>query len=194
MNRQPSRWSPPLRAAHAAPAAVLVLLATGCGAGQEAATSTQLTHAGGAVGRVGPISVLDVEFRFAPPIAGDQVYGVGETAPLSVTIVNTGTNTCTNADRPVRLPSPVADAGIVVADGLVIPAGATLTAGQTGVSSIDVAYEDDEGLLALTGLRAPLRSGLTYPVVLGFERAGDVVLDVPVDTPAVPRDPAADSG
>lgn len=189
MNRQPLRPSSTLRAAHAVLAAVLVLLATGCGAGQEAATSTQLTHAGGAVGQVGPISVLDVEFRFAPPIAGDEVYGVGETAPMSVTIVNNGTA----ADRLVRLSSPVADAGVVVADGLVIPAGATLTAGQTGVSSIDVGYEDDAGLLALAGLRAPIRSGLTYPVVLGFERAGDIVLDVPVDTPDVPRDPAADS-
>jgi copper(I)-binding protein len=170
-------------------AAILVLLATGCGSGQEAATSTQVTHAGGAIGRVGPISVLDVEFRFSPPIAGDEVYGVGETAPMSVTIVNNGTA----ADRLVRLSSPIADAGIVVADGLVIPAGATLTAGQTGVSSIEVPYEDDADLLALTGLRAPLRSGLTYPVVLGFERAGDVVLDVPVDTPDLRRDPAADS-
>lgn len=190
MSRHPFRQTARLRAAaRTVTAAVLVLLMTGCGAGQQAATSTQLTHAGGAVGRVGPISVLDVEFRFAPPIAGDEVYGVGDTAPMSVTIVNNGTS----ADRLVRLSSPVAVAGVVVADGLVIPAGATLTAGQTGVSSIEVPYEDDARLLALTGLRTPIRSGLTYPVVLGFERAGDLVLDVPVDTPDVPRDPAADS-
>ena len=190
MSRHPFRQTARLRAAaRTVTAAVLVLLMTGCGAGQQAATSTQLTHAGGAVGRVGPISVLDVEFRFAPPIAGDEVYGVGDTAPMSVTIVNNGTS----ADRLVRLSSPVAVAGVVVADGLVVPAGATLTAGQTGVSSIEVPYEDDARLLALTGLRTPIRSGLTYPVVLGFERAGDIVLDVPVDTPDVPRDPAADS-
>ncbi|MBW0089424.1 hypothetical protein I4I73_10565 [Pseudonocardia sp. KRD-184] len=103
-------------------AAVLVLLATGCGAGQEAATSTQLTHAGGAVGQVGPISVLDVEFRFVPSIAGDE-----DDAPAGV-------------DGTARTD----------------PVGA-------------------------------------HPVVLGFARAGDVVLDVPVDTPDVPRDPAADS-
>jgi copper(I)-binding protein len=175
-------------AAHVAAAASLVLLAVGCGAGQEAATSTQVTHATGAVGQVGPISVLDVEFRFTPPIAGDEVYGVGDTAPMSVTIVNNGAT----ADRLVRLSSPVAAAGVVVADGVVIPGGATLTAGQTGVSSIEVPFEDDAGLLALTGLREPLRSGLTYPVVLGFEQAGDLVLDVPVATPDVPRDPATD--
>ncbi len=178
----PSRWA----AGRAVTAAVVVLLATGCGAGQMAATSTQVTNATGAVGQVGPISVLDVEFRFTPPIAGDEVYGIGDTAPISVTIANNGPT----ADRLVRLSSPVAAAGLVVADGLVIPGGATLTAGQTGVSSIEVPYEDDAGLLALTGLRAPIRSGLTYPVVFGFERAGDVVLEVPVSTPEVPREPS----
>lgn len=189
MNEHSSRSTPIRRAAtHVATAVALVLLVVGCGAGQEAATSTQVTHATGAVGQVGPISVLDVEFRFAPPIAGDEVYGVGDTAPMSVTIVNNGAI----ADRLVRLSSPVAAAGVVVADGVVIPGGATLTAGQTGVSSIEVPYEDDAGLMALTGLREPLRSGLTYPVVLGFERAGDLVLDVPVATPDVPREPAAD--
>lgn len=189
MNEYPPRSTPSGRAvAHAATAAVLALLIAGCGAGQEAATGNQVSHASGAVGRVGPISVLDVEFRFSPPIAGDEVYGVGDTAPLSVTIVNNGAT----ADRLVRLSSPVAAAGVVVADGVVIPGGATLTAGRTGVSSIEVPFEDDAGLMALTGLREPLRSGLTYPVVLGFERAGDLVLDVPVATPDVPRDPAAD--
>lgn len=58
------------------------------------------------------------------------------------------------------------------------------------MSSIELPYEDDAGLLALTGLRVPIRSGLTYPVVLGFERAGDLVLEVPVATPDVPREPA----
>jgi hypothetical protein len=42
-------------------------------------------------------------------------------------------------------------------------------------------------MVALTGLREPIRSGLTYPVVFGFERAGDLLLEVPVDTPDVPR-------
>lgn len=174
--------------ARAAAAAVLALLVAGCGAGQEAATGNQVTNASGAVGQVGPISVLDAEFRFSPPIVGDEVYDAGDTAPLSVTIVNNGPT----ADRLIRLSSPAAAAGVVVADGLVIPGGATLTAGQTGVSSIEVPFEEDAGLLALTGLREPLRSGLTYPVVLGFERAGDLVLDVPVATPDVPRDRSVD--
>lgn len=189
MNQHPTRPTPNRHATvRAVAAALLALVTVGCGAGQEAATSAQVTNATGAGGQAGSISVRDVAFRFDPPIAGDAVYGVGDTAPMAVTIVNNGPD----ADRLVRLSSPVAAAGVVVADGLVVPGGATLTAGQAGVSSIEVSYEDDAGLLALTGLTTPIRSGLTYPVVFGFERAGDVVVDVPVETPDLPRGPAAD--
>lgn len=171
-------------------ALMLALLTAGCGAGQQAATSEQVTNSTGAVGQVGDISVLDVEFLFDPPVAGDEVYAVGDTAPLSVTIANAGRV----ADRLVRVSSPVAAAGEVVADGLVIPGGQTLTAGQSGVSAIEVPSEDDAGLIGLTGLTVPLRSGLTYPVVFGFDRAGDVVVEVPVATPDIPRRPATDGG
>jgi hypothetical protein len=43
-----------------------------------------------AIGRIGEITVADVEFLFTPPITGDEVYPAGATAPLSVTIVNHG--------------------------------------------------------------------------------------------------------
>ena len=164
----------------------------GCGAGQVAQTSEQLSHSSGAAARVGEISVLDVEFLFDPPIAGDEVYSVGGIAPMAVTIVNSGDA----ADRLVRVTSPVAEAGLVVVDGgVVIPGDQTLTAGQIGpVSSIEVPYEDDAGLVALIGLKQPIRSGISYPVVFGFERAGDVAVDVPVDTPSFPRNPASDVG
>lgn len=186
MHRSRSTTSRRAAGVRAAVAAVLMLLTAACGAGQNAATSEQVTNSTGAVGRVGPIAVLDVEFLFTPPVAGDEVYGAGDTAPMTVTIVNTGRT----ADRLVRLSSPIAAGGVVVADGVSIPGGSTLTAGQTGLSSIEVPYEDDAGLLALTGLEVPVRSGLSYPVVFGFERAGDIVLEVPVDTPDLPREPA----
>jgi hypothetical protein len=41
--------------------------------------------------------------------------------------------------------------------------------------------------LALSDLRQEIRPGLTYPVVLSFERAGDVRVDLPVANPEVPR-------
>ena len=111
------------------------------------------------------------------------MYRVGELAPLSVTIVNHGDV----ADRFVRVSSPIASSG-VVAEGLVIPAGQTLTAGQEGpLASLEVSYENDAGLIALAGLSEPIRSGLTYPVLFEFERAGDMLIEVPVDLPDLPR-------
>jgi hypothetical protein len=57
-----------------------------------------------------------------------------------------------------------------------------------GLAGVSTSHEDGNNTVALTGLREPIRSGLTYPVVFGFERAGDLLLEVPVDTPDVPTD------
>lgn len=162
---------------------LLVGLATAaCGSGQHAQTAEQVTP--WAHGEVGEIAVLDVAFPFRPPVAGDEVYRIGELAPLSATIVNHGDV----ADRLVRVSSPIASSGVVVAEGLVIPGGQTLTAGQEGpLAGLEVSYENDAGLIALAGLSEPIRSGLTYPVVVEFERAGDVLVEVPVDLPDLPR-------
>lgn len=158
-----------------------------CGAGQVAQTAQQATPRAGA--QVGEISVLDVAFLFRPPVVGDQVYRVGELAPLAVTIVNSGAT----ADRLVRVTSPIAAAGVVVAEGVLIPGGQTLTAGQDGpIASMEVSYENDVGLIALAGLREPIRSGLSYPVIFEFERAGAVLVEVPVALPDIPRRDALD--
>jgi copper(I)-binding protein len=45
-----------------------------------------------------------------------------------------------------------------------------------------------EGQMVLTGLTEDVRAGLTYPLVLNFERAGQVTLDVPVGYPSEPRE------
>lgn len=174
------------RAATLLAAAAAVLLA-GCGAGQVAATADQVGNAGGAVARVGEIALLDVEFVAAPPVPGDEVYGTGGTAPLSMTVTNTGRE----SDVLVSVSSPVATGAVVVAGGLRIPGGQSLTVGQEGLSAVDLPSEDD-AVVALTGLTTPIRSGLTYPVVLGFARAGEVTVQVGVDTPDVPRRPLID--
>ena len=163
------------------------LALTGCGAGQVAATADQVGNAGGAVARVGEIALLDVEFVAAPPVPGDEVYGTGGTAPLSMTVTNTGRE----SDVLVSVSSPVATGAVVVAGGLRIPGGQSLTVGQEGLSAVDLPSEDD-AVVALTGLTTPIRSGLTYPVVLGFARAGEVTVQVGVDTPDVPRRPLID--
>jgi len=159
--------------------AALTLPVAACG--QAVQNTPAVTSS--AIGRIGEITVADVEFLVTPPITGDEVYPAGATAPLSVTIVNHGRD----PDRLVRVSSPIAAGSILVADGLTIPAGHTLTAGQAGPAGVSTSHEDGDNTVALTGLRVPIRSGLTYPVVFGFERAGDLLLEVPVDTPDVPR-------
>lgn len=46
--------------------------------------------------------------------------------------------------------------------------------------------------MVLTGLRDDIRTGLTYELVLVFERAGEIRLDVPVGHPQTPREPATE--
>ena len=45
-----------------------------------------------------------------------------------------------------------------------------------------------EGQVVLTGLTDNVRAGLTYPLVLNFEKAGQVTLTVPVGAPSEPRE------
>jgi copper(I)-binding protein len=45
-----------------------------------------------------------------------------------------------------------------------------------------------EGQVVLTGLTDNVRAGLTYPLVLNFEKAGQITLTVPVGFPSEPRE------
>lgn len=159
--------------------AVITLLA-GCGAGQQAATATQVANSGGANGDVGLIDVEDVKVTYERPVPGGQVYAAGQSAPLQVTVVNTGDV----ADRLVSVTSPAA-ASVEIAGETGMPGGQVLVAGYDDpIESITL--EDAEAVeIVLTGLTRPLRAGLTYPVTFTFERAGSLALDVPLENPDV---------
>jgi copper(I)-binding protein len=51
--------------------------------------------------------------------------------------------------------------------------------------------EPGAGHIVLTGLREDVQAGLTYPLILTFERAGEVRFDVPVASPDTLREDAA---
>jgi copper(I)-binding protein len=164
--------------------ALCLTAVAGCGTGQLAQTAAQRSHSAGAVARSGEISLLDVAFLFDPPVAGDEVYGVGQSAPMAVTIVNGGER----PDRLLAVTSPVASGSTVTTEGLTIVGGRTVTTGQRGsVYGIELPYERSVGPVALTGLTRPIRSGVDVPVVFHFERGGEVRVDVPVDTPELPK-------
>jgi copper(I)-binding protein len=164
--------------------AVLALAAvTGCGAGQVAQTAEIQSHAGGAVARVGEIALLDVRFPYVGPISGDEVYPVGADAALRGTIVNSGDQ----PDRLLQILSPIARSA-VLSGPIEVPPGSTLIVGWAGPPSPPGFPPDTRSYLGLAELTTPLRSGQSYPVEFRFERAGSVLVHVPIATPDRPRD------
>jgi copper(I)-binding protein len=161
-------------------AALLAFLSVGCGAGQDAQTADQITGTGGSYGQTGEVSVLDAQFVFDGPIAGDEVYRPGAEAPLQLTIVNAGPTD----DRLVEVTSPVAASARITGDPR-IPGGQALTAGYVEpVASVET--RDARPIeITLVGLTEPVRAGLTYPVTFTFADAGSLTLSLPVENPDV---------
>lgn len=172
---EPSRRS---RAGAAAALAALLLL-TGCGAGQLTATSTQRGSAGGANADAGDILVREAEIEFGDSAPGEVVYPAGTTAPLQMRIVNQGVV----ADRLVSATSRAASV-VHLSGPLEVPAGQVLVVGSRPPAAPGVRTAQ----ITLTGLHEDVRAGLTYELVLVFERAGPVLLHLPVDNPTTPRE------
>ena len=169
--------------AAAAAVAVCVAVLAGCGAGQEAATANHVTSSPGSTGTVGSVQVRDLQFTWSDPVPGDEVYSPGEDAPLQVTIVNTRTGQG-DGDRLVAVSSPVAASGRVIGDAS-IPDGQVLAAGYDQPVASIVTEGTREVEIVLVDLNAPIRAGMTYPVVFTFAEAGELRLQVGVENPSV---------
>ena len=152
-----------------------LLVVTGCGRFEA-----QLTAPGGADGGAGAIAVRDARFSAQAPRTGDEVYAAGEDAPLTLTIVNTGDAT----DRLVSVSSPVADGASIDGDAQIL-GGAALVSGYDQVRPAQTLPATVRTDVALTGLRVPVRAGLTYPLTFTFARAGSVTVEAPVGNPDV---------
>jgi copper(I)-binding protein len=81
-------------------------------------------------------------------------------------------------DAPNASPNPSA-APTAAAPSSAAPSSSAEPAGVGGAR---------EAQVVLTGLREDVRAGLTYPIVLTFERAGQISLQVPVGNPSEPRE------
>lgn len=175
------------------------LALTGCGAGQIASTAGQVSSSGGSNVEVGQIAVRDAVIVFDDqPVEGDAVYPRGSDAPLSMTVINEGVE----ADRLVSASSAWA-AEVVVGGATEVPGGRALVvegdiavAGAEapgGSPTIEPNTAPDDGLatqVTLVGLLDDLRVGPTYEVVLTFERAGELRMQVPVGNTSEPREEA----
>lgn len=183
---------------------VTAIMVGGCGAGQITQTSTQVAAVDGAAGTVGQIAVRDAAIVFGPSNTA-AIHPAGGDAALQLSIVNFGATT----DKLVGASSPVArtvtiDGNPTISEGrsLIVDGGGanaaaapTVTAAPAGGPATPVAdaiptpdaQGDTSAQMVLTGLTQDIRSGLTYPVIFTFERAGVVTVQVPVANPTTPR-------
>lgn len=116
---------------------------------------------------------IEVRDAWAPPTIGEQAVGVAY-----VTLTNNGSTADrllaarTEGAQAVELHAHTMDGGIMrmrrIGGGIEMPAGAT------------VRLEPGGSHLMLIGLAEPLRAGDAFPLVLTFERAGDVPATVAV--------------
>ncbi len=177
------------------------LALTGCGAGQVAGTAQQLSSTSGANVQVGNILVRDAVILFADqPVDGAAVYENGTDAQMSMTIVNEGTD----ADRLVSATSVWASevrvGGVteipggraLVVEGEIAETGAEAPGGVPTVAPNTAPEDGLAGQMVLTGLLDDVRAGLTYEVVLTFERAGELRVPVPVGDAPDEREEAAE--
>lgn len=161
-----------------------IAVLAGCGTGQQAATEDQRTSSPGSVAAAGSLQVRDAQIAWSSEVPGDEVYAVGEDAPLQLTIVNTTDAGPGGADTLVSLSSPIASSGRIVGDAT-IPDGNVLTAGYDQPVASIVTEGTREVKLTLLDLTTPVRAGMTYPVVLTFADAGELRLQIGVENPSV---------
>jgi copper(I)-binding protein len=197
-----------------APLVVSALIAgvalAGCGAGQITQTAEQVAAVEGANAGAGEIALRNATIEFDAPVHGAAIYPAGTDAPLEMTIVNSGSE----ADRLIAASSPIA-ASVQISGVLQIPGGqalaiegapasvaapvpadaaATPEPAPGGTPATTPPAEEAEpgaGHIVLTGLSEEIQAGRSYPLVLTFERAGEVRFDVPVANPDTLREDAA---
>jgi copper(I)-binding protein len=197
-------------------ALIAAVALAGCGAGQITQTSRQVAAVEGANVGAGQIAVRNAMIEFEAPAHGAAVYPAGADAPLEMTIVNSGAE----VDRLVAASSPIASS-VQISGVLRIPGGQALaiegapapavapqpteatatpapgagetptTAPPTPVAPPAEETEPGAGHIVLTGLHEEIQAGRSYPLVLTFERAGDVRFDIPVANPDTLREEAA---
>ncbi|MBL1077400.1 hypothetical protein JK358_23640 [Nocardia sp. 2] len=190
----------------AALAAGAVLTLSGCGAGQISQTADQVAAVNGNNANVGQVDLRDV--RFLLPQTEEYRNAKGGKAVLAFSAVNFSEGT---TDKLVRIESELGTVTLngetsikpqttLVSDlstGAAEQAeehgtdthgadshGATTTSpAAPATPAADQGADPDKKplLVEVTGLTKDVTPGLTYPVTFIFEKAGTVVVNVPVD-------------
>ena len=150
----------------------------------------------------------------SPVAASVQISGQAD-LPAGVTMVvggETGTGGQTLPGASEQTAQPPLDATLAPVPGQAAeptapvgqentsPTGATSPTGEAPAAGLqppppiaEVVPSTRYAQVVLTGLREEIRAGLVYEIDLTFERAGAVRVQLPVASPAVPREPAEHS-
>lgn len=177
-------------------AAGAALTLSACSAGQISQTATQTAAINGNNANVGSLALRNIHLVY--PDTEEYSIEPGGTAILSFTVVNESNE---NDDRLVSIATDYAGSVSISeqAGSREIPAQGSLAAVADPDSDADTdavreaqAQEDtgttegstvpvDVLLVELEDLNEGVRPGLTFPVTFTFEKAGSVVVEVPVD-------------
>jgi copper(I)-binding protein len=184
----------------------------GCASGQISQTASQAAAVNGASGHAGSIAVRDAEFVY--PGSGEHIYPAGSSAAMKMTIVNTGGirdklvavrspvaasvrlegTTTIPGHSALRVIAPEAHASTTPAPP-VSPTASPTTPGSQPSPTSEPATEGElapgELTITLENLTEDLKPGKPVRVLMVFERAGEIVLSVPVAAPDEPRGESA---
>ncbi len=161
-------------------AAGAALALSSCSTGQISQTARQQAAVNGAAAQVGPISLRDVYVLF--PNSEEYTNAKGGKAALAFVAVNTSEVV---KDTLKKISTDISSATITP-DAPELKPQRSLTAGEPVGEEIQPASElaADEPkpvTVELTDLKKDIFPGLTVAVTFSFEKAGDVVVNVPVD-------------
>jgi copper(I)-binding protein len=164
------------RALRAATTGVLLLspiALAACSSGQVTQTATQNRDKTGGSAEVQGVTLRAVTLEY--PRGG--AYQAGDDAELHMAIVNDGTQTDTltsvegDGFTSAQITGARAEGETSAPDQIEIPAGESVFVGENGVR------------VELMGLSEGITTGQALQVVLTFEKAGDITVEVPVANP-----------
>jgi len=166
-----------------------VLLVEGLPAGEPAGApgaaapgaSAQATAGPGASAQATPAPGASAQATPAPAASAQAAPAPGAEATPGPT--EQASSAPTAGANPGSRPAPATagpEAAATAAAGAAAPSSGVVTPGTTRAQVV------------LTGLKSDLQVGPTYPVVLTFERAGSVTLQVPVANPSENQGPSGE--
>lgn len=124
--------------------------------------------------------------------SGTALFIEGEGAGASAAAASGAVTTPTVPPSAAQA-APSAAPGPPTAPPTTTPPAAPSGAVPTGTAPSGTASPSEDASIVLTGLTDDIRAGVSYPVTLVFERAGELTIDVPVDNPEEPREVSEDS-